>query len=235
MKKTIKSILTKAAFALLMILAISFTGGRDIQAAEKYASKTYKKTIVDYSTKIVGTMSTVKVKTYYELLQLPGKTKAVKKINKTLKNLSKNYNPEDILSVALELSNDYDSFMGELCDYTNSNVVYNDGKYMSVVLEREWWAGGVSNSFYTGYTFDLSTGKRASITKITGKSLKEIKERIIANICANGEEIDFTAETINALKESDFRFYINSDDQCVVTFEPYEVTYGGWFREYIIE
>ena len=68
-------------------------------------------------------------------------------------------------------------------------------------------------------------------------ALKKIKKKMIADIEATGEFEgfeDYYKEAINSKKASDFNFYILRGGRCVVTFDPYELGWGGWTREYII-
>ncbi|MCR5684507.1 MAG: DUF4163 domain-containing protein [Lachnospiraceae bacterium] len=237
-----------AAFVLAAALVLGTAGKLDAYAAAaavtkdpgRYNSNTYIYTVTDYSTRFTGKGSTIDVQCYYQMLQLPGKDKASKKINKILKNLAKGFDPDSVLSIAEMDAENRELGADEVeiySDYSISSVTYNDGRYLSNLIYRYWYAGGVSNIFNDGYTFDLKTGKRAKITDVTGWSLKDIKDRIIANIEADGEfsEEDPYKEVVNGKKAADFNFYLLPGRQCVVTFAPYELGWGGWYREYIIE
>ena len=39
---------------------------------------------------------------------------------------------------------------------------------------------------------------------------------------------------IQAYNTKDFKYYLNKKGKAVVCFEPYEIAYGGWFREFAI-
>ena len=248
MRNVFSKIPVRFAIVILSVL-LAFSGIGTVKThaagtsedAEPYKSFNYSLIVTDYSTTIKGSKSTIPVKTYYMRLELSGKDAASKKINKALKKIAKSYDPANIISIANAMSEEYeapkDTVYADrtLYDYTDSQIVYNDGQYLSVTVSRYWMAGGVGNTYNNGYTFDLKTGKRASITKITGMSLDDIKTRLISNIAADGDGESYTADTINNMKASDFRFYLKDGNQCVVTFEPYEVSFGGWCREYIIE
>ena len=236
-----KTVKTLAALALSAVIAVSGFGSVVADAATRKNAEpiNYSLIVRDDSTTVTGTESTIKVNTYYQRIKLSGSDAATKKINKTLLKASKAYDPETILSIAEEAADGTDMFEGsEFYDFFNSFITDRTEDYISIVVTREWWAGGVSNNFEYGYVFDLNTGKKIYITKASGKSLKYIKQRLIGNILADGEFEGFEAEVeeaVNSLTTSKINYYINSDGLCVVVFNAYELGFGGWVREYIIE
>ena len=241
--KDVRNFMKKAAALLLALMLVFTCEGISVRAAEtgssdpsKYNYNTYTYTVTDYSTVIKGSKSEIEVDCYFMGLKLPGKTKAVKKINKALNNIAAEiFDPEQILSYGEEFGEELvEDYCKHIYDMISSWVVYNDGKNISVVFKRDWYAGGVENLYYDGYTFNLKTGKRADITKITGLSLKEIKNRLIAMIPAE-EALDENFTDLKAMKASDFNFYLKNGNICVVTFPPYSVCGGGYFREYEIK
>ncbi len=242
MKKTFK-IAVLAALALI----ISFSGMNisKAQAAQtgtadpqKYNSHTYTYTVEDFSTTITGKKRTVDVKCYYMVPSVSGYGKAGKKINKQLKSLFY-VDADHLFEIAESVADEESDLFGErpeFCDKTGSWIEYNDEKYLSVSISKESWYGGVSNTFLTGYTFDLKTGKAVSITKATGLSLKKIKKEISEAMKAKEDEYDDTSyEYLDGMKAADFRYYLTKDDTCVVTFDPYELSFGGWYRSFEIK
>ena len=232
-----------AVVALAFILAFSGVGIIGAQAketgtkdAQKYNSNTYNYVVEDFSRLVNGKQSSINVLCYTMRLNLSGYGKAGKKINKALKKLV-TVDPDLIFGYAeAQAENDYSETVESFYDYVGSWVNYNDGKYLSVVVSRNFYAGGVGNTWNDGYTFNLKTGKRVPITEATGWTLKQIKDRLLANMKADGDEYDETSyATLEKMKESDFKYYLKDGNQCVVTFGAYEISYGGWYREFIIE
>ena len=229
MRKLVKGCI----MAFCFVAAVIFTASVSISAKPKYV--TVKE---DYSTTFEGKGGKIEVQAYASRLYLVGDNAAYSKINKALKKISDSYSPDSIYSYAesdatiadaAKRSDTYYNTVDAICSYCGK-------KYISVVFGSNWYAGGVSNVGVKGYVYNLKTGKRAYITKVSGKSLDYIKERLIGNIHADGEFEDFDFESvINGLTEKDISFYINDDGLCVVTFEPYQLGWGGWSREYIIE
>ena len=179
---------------------------------------------------------------YYERIVLVGFKKGTKKINKALKKLSAAYSCADLYDSAkavAELGDANDVFS----DFVRSNVSYADQKYFSVVTTRECYAGGVGNHFTDGYVFNLDTGKRVSITKATGSTLKQVKDAIISAVKNDSEFGEYLTEFepqlkefVNGLKASDINYYINIYGKAVFLVSPYtEPFYGGWTREYVLE
>ena len=234
----------KRTAAVLLALAIvcsgaqirTFAAEKGTTDAEKYNSNTYNYKVKDYSTVIKGSKSSVAVDCYYSVFSLSGSGKAVKRINKFFKNLSKEFDPETILGYAESMAEDanVDPNM-TLYDTNRAWVVYNDGKYISVTMERYWYAGGVSNTFHDGYTFSLKTGKRAPISKVTGLTFDQIKEKVTADISEKFVVDDMTKALLDTIKESDINYYLTNDRHCVITFKPYDVGQGGWVYEYSFE
>ncbi len=231
-----------AAVLLTLVIACSgaqvgtFAAEKGTTDAGKYNSNTYTYKVKDYSTVIKGAKSNIAVDCYYSVLSLSGSGKAVKKINKFFKNLSKNFDPETILGYAESMAEEggIDPNM-TLYDTNRAWVTYNDGKYISVSMERYWYAGGVSNTFHDGYTFSLKTGKRALISKVTGIAFDQIKEKVIADVSEKFVIDEMTKAFLDSIKESDINYYLTNDGHCAITFQPYDVGQGGWVYEYSFE
>ena len=233
MKKAVKVV----AFMLCLVMAISV-----LEYAGVYAKDRTPVTIIkeDYSEIVKGAAGKLTVECYIERLSLAGKTKAVKKINKTIKKLAYKYGIDQVFEYAEErVAEKYpiDDAYNVYRDTVDCDQTYNDGKTVSVRIFRSTNYGGVTNYLYKNGTFDLSTGKSVKITKASGKSLKYIKERLIGNFRADyGDEGTEEAVTyINSMKESQFNYYINGDGLCVVCFDSYDLAMGPSWYEYIIE
>ena len=229
MRKLVKSCVMVLCFAVAVIISASVS----LLAKPKVVEVKE-----DYSTTFEGKGGKIDVAAYVSRLYLVGDSAAYSKINKALKKLSNSYSPDNIYSYAQSDTeqNDAAKRSDTYHDTVDAVCTYLGKKYISVALCSNWYAGGVSNTGVAGYVFNLKTGKRAYITKVSGKSLDYIKERLIANIHADGEFEDFDFEpVIKDRAEKDFSFYINEDGLCVVTFAPYELGWGGWTREYVIE
>lgn len=222
---------------LCLVMAISV-----LEYVGVYAKDRTPVTIIkeDYSETVKGVAGKIIVECYIERLSLAGKTKAIKKINKTIKKLAYKYGIDQVFEYAEErvaekypIDDDYNVY----CDTVDCNQTYNDGKIVSVRIFRSTNYGGVTNYLYKNGTFDLSTGKSVKITKASGKSLEYIKKQLIGKIRAKyGDEGTEEAVTyINSMKESQFNYYINGDGLCVVCFDSYDLAMGPAWQEYIIE
>ena len=238
-----KSVLKRGA-AIVLAMVIAFAGMSSIGAqakeagtkdAQKYGSSIYKYVVEDFSRRVTGQVSTVDVECYAIRLELSGYGKAGKKINKFLKTVVV-CDPDYVFEFAeLDANESVIEYAEPYHDRVRSWVEYNDGKYLSVTVSRETWNGGVENTFHTGYIFDLKTGKAVSITKATGWTLKQIKKRISDNMKADGGYSEENFAYLESLKASDFRYYLKDGNRCYVTFGPYEIGAGGWFRQFDFE
>ena len=249
-------IIKKAAAVLLAAaLIISGTGGIGVRADQtaatgSYECTTYKYTVevTDYSTTFTGANATIDVVSSYELFQIQDDSKAAKKINKYLRDrMNAEYKPagsdEDegygILELAQTDCDERSEVYPPYYDTYSIDIAYRDNDYLSLTQGRYWYAGGVSNTFCTGLTFDLATGKRAKITDVTGLTLKKFKKKLLAAIKADPESKGYETAykgKVKSMKAGDFDFYLLPDKRCAVTFEPYEpLGWGGWSREYVIE
>lgn len=229
--KKIKNVLKIFVLFSLVIAALSIPKAVDASAKElKY--QTVKK---DYSKDFVGTNGTISTISYASRVKFSGDSAAIKKINKALYKLSKELTPTAINAYAK------DAAEGGACsdtyeDYMEMDVVYDKGKYVSVTSFMNWYAGGVGNLFLRGYTYNKENGKRVYITKATGLSLKKIKKILINKINETDEFEGCNIEdVINNKKASEFSFYFTGENSIAVTFEPYELGWGGRYREYSID
>ncbi|MCR5322649.1 MAG: hypothetical protein K6E85_05220 [Lachnospiraceae bacterium] len=241
-----KNFVKKSVPAVLLTLALLFSFSERTSAlaaekgttdAQKYNSNTYTYVVEDFSRRITGEAMTVDVDCYQMRLSLTGYGKAGKKINKILKAVCLT-DPGFVFEPAEEYANSgyFAESSLELYNRVRSWVTYNDGKYLSVAVSGESWAGGVENTFNTGYTFSLKTGKLVPVTKVTGLSLEQIKKHISDKMTADGDEYDETSfKYLEGMKASDFRYYLNDSNTCVITFGPYELSFGGWFRTFEIK
>lgn len=228
MKKN-KTISRVMFFALLIIAAIAVSGSVKTSAAIRY-----QVVPKDYSKVFKSGDNTINTECYVNQLKFKGDSDAVKKINGFLARLSKEIKPETINEYAKE-DVKYSSSKTTYQDYLDMSVVYDNGKYVSVYTFRNWYAGGVGNSFERGYTFNYKTGQRVYITYATGLSLSKLKSMLIEQIKATDEFDDFSfEEVINKKTAADFSYYFIDANTIAVTFDPYELGWGGWSRTYQI-
>ena len=163
---------------------------------------------------------------------LKGKSAAVKKINKALEKEYKKYLGKSSLYEYAREDAKW-GCEGEYFDIASADVVYNKNGIICIVISTFWNAGGVNNTEWYGLTFDLNTGKRLKLSDVCNGTDDEIKGRVVAKILDEGDDMNW--DVINAYKVKDMEFYILPNKQVYVCFAPYEISYGGWGREYKIE
>lgn len=231
----------KRLVAMLLACACTLTmgclqGKETVEAKVKYETKK-----IDHSQTFDGTYCSITVENYYEYVQLKGSSNAIKKINKTLKNIAvKTMENESgaVENAAEECNDEYRTTDTTYEDYTSQSIAYQSKKVISFCSMYYWYAGGVANSGFYGYVFDLKTGKQIKdITKVTKqKSLSKIKKTLVKKILASDEYLlqSEVESIINSKKASEFDFYLNKNGNVVVCFGPYELGYGGWGREFVL-
>jgi len=230
-----KKILSFILMCTLVVAPMSFTT-EDINAAT--SKKVYKYKTVDKSETFTGKSCTIKVDNYYKRVVLKGKTKAIKKINKSLKSYSKKFFKKGY-SAKEYAANDVDYKTNDYVEYyedcANQNLSYKNKKYVSIAVGESWYAGGVSNITEYGYTYSLKTGKQIkNIKKFTKlKSLTKIKNALKA--MALEADPGYDVSEIDNMKATEFNFYLDESGNVVVCFPPYSLGYGGWTKKFTLK
>ncbi|MDD6157522.1 MAG: hypothetical protein PUB52_10960 [Lachnospiraceae bacterium] len=182
---------------------------------------------------------------YMQYPVVKGDTDAVDAINAYYDRLQVEYSPlnsavlED-LDQALAYSDDMSEFPYE--DYTACTVSRNDGEYFCVMNQYVWYAGGVMNSGMMGDVFDSATGKKLTVVDLYPDMSEEEVQEMLLGICEQEinknpdeyfQESDFgysSMEIISQYNVEELNFYMY-DGKIVLSFGPYEIGYGGWYRE----
>ncbi|MCR5784845.1 MAG: hypothetical protein K6G40_04260 [Eubacterium sp.] len=203
------------------------------------ATLEYSTETVNNSSECVGDNATITCVNYFTRVVIEGDSEVAENINAVLKQSSDDFfsSESGIFEYAagdVETAEYDDSYF----DYVIQSVCYN-GKIISVREDYYWYAGGVTNIATVGYTFSTSSGKE--VTKITSvtktKKLSKIRKSLKKKILASDENLDRTT-VCTVLKEKtakDYDFYVDTDGKVVVCFQPYELGYGGWTREFTLK
>lgn len=221
-------------FAFMCVLMAAFVSTNPEQTSAKVVNSTQKQ--VDKSKTITNGNSKVEVVNFYNRVVLKGKTDAIKKINKTLLKGSNAFfaNDTGLYEIAEIVVNESDDVDETFYDYVAQEHVWNNDRYFSIVQEKYWYAGGVSNTDLSGYVFDLKTGKQIKdITKFTkSKKLSTVKKQIISAL--EEDYMDYDLTEIKDMKATDFAFFIDVDGNLRVCFGPYKLGFGGWTKVAVI-
>lgn len=233
MKQT-KKLLAAMMFGLVMLFMVSI--GTDITAQAAVKTK-YEK--IDRSKTFKGSASTIKVKNYYKYVQLEGDTAAIKAINSSIKKYAKAAmkNPSGLLDY-VEDDVEYREYDDIYYDCYSQKVTYQSKDVISISTTYTWYAGGVSNTGLYGCVYDLNTGKEIKkITALTKEtSIVKLRKTIVKKALASDSNLtrEEVESVVNQKKATDFDFYLNKNGNVVVTFGPYELGYGGWFRSFTL-
>ena len=235
-----KKVFTKIfGLILAMVLVVTASGFENVSAASDYEPYGYVRKVNDKTKTFIGEKGKIVAECFCESFKLHGFKKGIKKINKALKKIASAYDCSDLYENArifAEESAESNVFYNTI----NADVTYCDQEYFSVTFLSQWYAGGVSNINLNGIVFDINTGKKVSVTKLTGKKWNDIKNMLVKKIVDSGEfegmEDDVVETFRKELKESDVPYYINSKGKVVMIIPEYtEPFYGGWYREYVLD
>ena len=256
MKKTLSKFI---AAALVLVLALSLVGFAPADAAEtpqlttsaspatEYLPYDYHHASTDYCKTFTGEEGNqVIVESYIDRVVLVGFGKGIKKINKTLKTIARyfynDYGVDGIYEyaqAAVEGGVDKEIYF----DYVYMGVTYMGTKYVSIDSSFNWYAGGVTNIMSNGLVFDLKTGKKKTITAVTGLKEAEIKSKLIETIKKSGmfgdfydEYADKISEYVDSLTAKDINFIINREGKIVIIVPPYtDPFFGGASIEFVLD
>ena len=121
-----------------------------------------------------------------------------------------------------------------------SEIVYLDDHYLSFVqYGYDDWGGAHGMPYRTGFTFDLNTGERLSLTDVIGNSEEELKKIVTAyfaediNAFPQGYWED-AVSTVTKYTTLESDFYLTKDGICFY-FAPYYLSsYAAGFQSEVI-
>ena len=161
-----KTVFMCALLAALLCLPVSAQASAK---KAKYTIKTYEETI--NGPVVTGNYS-------YQRPKLKGTSKAVKKINDSLKALYKEN---------LETKKRFEGYvntdtMRSSVPYnynTTCKVTYNKNGIVCFCFATDWWAGGTSNVYRYGASYNLKTGKKLYLNNVVSGSKSKIRTKIV--------------------------------------------------------
>lgn len=220
------------ALCLAAVLTITGLSAGKVQASPKVYTGNNQNNIsyltIDYSESCKT--GKIKGKYTYTMPALQGTSKVVKKINKALKAgyTESQKDKEKLWNYVKDNSKDDAMNRDVVYELTSTcKVRYNQKGYISFSYDHYWFAGGVSNIWTDGMTFDLKTGKKLSVSDVVSGSNTKIRKKILAKYEKKNGELGTLGqdEILKDTKMKDFQFYLNKDGNVVVCFGPYQ---PGW-------
>ena len=158
---------------------------------------------------------------------IKGNKKSYKKINNYLKKIQSEY-VSNILNYAKDIAPDSESY------HVRSilKLTYNKGNIVSIKETYDDYTGGAHGINLTkGYTFNLKTGKRINISKVS-KYKTKIKSKIVSKFRRKIEAypdnyFEDALQTVKNQRLKDYNYYLK-DSYMYVIFNPYEIApYAG--------
>ena len=164
-----------------------------------------------------------------------GKSKAIKKINKSLKkhareHIAKAYEYDDHEG---SISWYYDTYgQGKKVEFLNvekSKVTFNKKKIVSVRFTDEWFFGGAASKDVCGLTYNIKTGKKLKIKAVipkkynpaSDKGYKKLRSYISKKLDKKyGSEVAeaFLAKYGTKADLGNINFYVSSKGKVIVCF-----------------
>ena len=217
------------ALCLAAVLTITGLSAGKVQASPKVYTGNNQNNIsyltIDYSESCKT--GKIKGKYTYTMPALQGTSKVVEKINKALKAgyTESQKDKEKLWNYVKDNSKDDAMNRDVVYELTSTcKVRYNQKGYISFSYDHYWFAGGVSNIWTDGMTFDLKTGKKLSVSDVVSGSNTKIRKKILAKYEKKNGELGTLGqdEILKDTKMKDFQFYLNKDGNVVVCFGPYQ-------------
>ena len=224
MKRSI-SVITVLCLALLFTAVFSFPT-QESDAAVKKAKFSYVK--LDRTREYPD--GTIYV--WFKYPQLKGDSKAIKKINSTLKKEARkhvnSYQSKDLF----DAGENREIIYGPYYNTVNGKVRFNKKGILSIRYTTQWYGGGVGAHDKYGDTFSLKTGKKLKITKVVKK--KYSKTSKLRKVIYNKLKKKYNKETADIFKQKykkakklrNIDFYINDKGKVIVCFPKYDIGYG---------
>ncbi|MBQ4561212.1 MAG: S-layer homology domain-containing protein [Clostridia bacterium] len=190
-------------------------------------SVTYKITRVDHSYK--NSKGQIGIIHWYEKVTLDGSDNSIKAINADLNTkMNSFFSSNSDIKEEVEYANPNYPYT-----YTwSSSVVYNNKGYISIKGKSDWWMGGVSNVDIFGVTYNLNTGKVATLTELTGKDPYTLEYELASSAwryLKNNRYGDYWSDAYSILQNytlAEYNFYIQNG-QIVLCFPTYELGPGA--------
>lgn len=193
----------------------------DAQAAKKPRQKA-SCSITSYQDQKVSGNITAKYK--YQLPQLKGSSKAVRRINSALKKgYSASLKTKKNLWRNAELGKET-SYKDTYFTETSCKVTYNKRGLISFRFHHQGYGGGTYNGWTDGMTFNLKTGRKLNVSDVMEGSKNTIKQTIINKYLYEFPEAaydSYAQEEIYRTKISRFQFYLQNG-KVIVCFGPYQ-------------
>lgn len=165
---------------------------------------------------------------YYDLVQLTGDTPEIQAINDSLNSRCDEFFAENSGNLPLEKQPD-DLWLNTM----EAAVTQNGDGLLSVCMTRTWYMGGVANTDYLGYTYDLSTGQAVGLAGLTSQdpdtlatTLREIVKAYMAGQPEAGWWDD-AVDKVDSRSLEDMIFWVDGGE-IVLCFETYDLTIGAY-------
>ena len=164
---------------------------------------------------------------YYDLVQLTGDTPEIQAINDSLNGHCEAFFDDNSGDLPLEKRAD-DLWLNTM----DAAVTHNGDGLLSVNMTRTWYMGGVANTDYQGYTYDLSTGEAVGLADLTSQdhdTLATTLREIVKAYMVSHPEVDWledAADLVDSRSLEDMLFWVDGGE-IVLCFSTYDLSPGA--------
>ncbi|MCQ2378037.1 MAG: DUF3298 and DUF4163 domain-containing protein [Victivallaceae bacterium] len=113
---------------------------------------------------------------------------------------------------------------GAFTDKTDKNVVFIDGRIVSVLIEKYYYLGGAHGTrIFQGASFERTSGKKVTLDDIApGERRAELTERLRKTLETHLKKIGASPEELDRLPEPTENFYF-AEDGLHMIYNEYEL------------
>jgi hypothetical protein len=186
---------------------------------------------------------------YFQYPKIEGNSDEITKINEVLESAMKTYMADERVEWLKDTTlycidnkmfyDDDEQFYWK----TDCKITYNTNSIISIRMDENWYAGGVSNEEYYGYTFNLKTGKTLTAVDVIGGTSKQVKSKVLSNAKKEFDKISNdeareevwkeVSAIINAYNAKDFKFYL-IPGKARICFDCYELNLGNSYHVFSV-
>ena len=159
---------------------------------------------------------------YYDCVEIvPAETDAIQTINAALKKAAEEFLTQEVPSQ----DEPWNFPVPSISHYTENQSVFLNDDMISVCGKDEMFFGGVMNSRFHCFNFDIKSGDRIPLSTYLGLSEEETKTLVRNAVSEAGYER--TEEYFQNTAVADYQYYIDLAERLHIVFDTYAIAAGA--------
>lgn len=234
MKKACRAII----LALLMLaLLTALVGCSKQKSSEQEIMDTAEYELERVDNSIYDDNGNVAAKWYYDKLVIKNSCEAAEKINADAEAKCNEFfseASEEYIKESVEKYFTPTDGSGHLYSTEDGEVTYNEAGIISVKNTSNWCMGGVGNRNFSGYTYDLHTGKLLEITDLLQGEEQDILETIkslfwdaVVEYYTYDGLFNTALDGVENKQLCDYKFFVGEGGELFFIVDTYEVAAGA--------